>query len=85
MQNLRKGRIAVYSQEEVTEIQQGFAQELKELHNNAYSIYLKYKDVPGLGKDLFKHLEIIYDKEIIIQTDINIEASTSDKTKDTSK
>ena len=85
MSNLRNGRIAVYSQKDIAEMQQGFAQELKELHSNAYSIYLKYKDVPGLGKDLFKHLEIIYDKEIIIQTDINIEASTSDKTEDTSK
>lgn len=68
-------RITTFSQKEVTEMQQGFVQELKEVHNNAYALYLKYKDVPGLGKDLLKHMGIIYNKEAVIQKDINIEAS----------
>ena len=65
----------VYSQADVTEMQKGFVQELKEIHSVIHNVYSKYKSTKGLNLDLVKVLENIYDREIIIQKDINIEAS----------
>jgi len=69
-------KIKVYSQDDVTEIQLGFVQELKEIHINIQNVLNKYTDKKDIKIDLIKLLTNVYDKEITIQKDINIETST---------
>ncbi len=66
----------VYSQAEVTEIQQEFVQELSEIHSIIHNILNKYTDKKDVKIALVKLLQNVYEREINIQKDINIETST---------
>jgi|GEM_PF-1843644 len=70
-----QGKIKVYTQCDVIEIQKGFIQELSEIHSIAYDILHKCTNKQDVKLDLVKLVQNVYDRQIIIQKDINIEAS----------
>lgn len=72
-----EGRIEIFSQKQVTEIQQGFLKELKEIHTLIYNAMLKSNNFNNLETrlDLIKILEVSFDKMAILQKDINIETT----------
>jgi hypothetical protein len=73
-----------YTSEDFIESEKIHKENYKEIHNLVRNIFDKCQD-KNLRTSMIKVLEFIYDKEITCQKDINIEASTSVETEDTSK
>lgn len=73
MPEIPEGRITVYSWEQINDLQQGFIQELKEIHSNIYNILIKHTNKIDIKDDLVKLLGNVFDRQVDIQKDINIE------------
>lgn len=71
----------VFTQSDITEIQKSFNDTLKSIHSNLYNILLNTKENKS---NIINLISYVSDEMKIIEEDIKIEASTSDKTEDTS-
>lgn len=76
-------QIKRYTSEDIIESEVIHRENYKEIHNLVRNVFDKCQD-KSTRKDLIKVLEFVYSKELECQKDINIEASLSDQTEDTS-